>query len=693
MKNNVLLLLLITLLFLPFEKVSAQCFAEITSPANDTTICIGQSINLSAFASCSYLMNNNFNNGSIGSGWSSNATPMYNNPCGPGLPGSGVHCWIGSATNFPRELVTNPFLLFNGCNISWEMRYAADENATDCEDPDEATEGVHLQYSLPPYTTWLDINYWTPNYSYSGPLYVWNEYSQAVPVAAYGSATKIRWYQNLTSGFEWDHWGIDEVQIVCPQSQNIFWSNGPTSTLSQTVTPTMTTEYIVAIFDSLGNIATDTVVVNVIPIPSADFVTESPVCVNQPSTIDLAGTADPNVTYTYNFNGGTVVSGSGAGPYEISWPTPGTYNITLTSSQGNCTDAETRTVVVNSDITVNISPSSASVCPDSSVTLTASGGDTYAWSADPTLVSDNTGIAIATPTAQTTYSVTASNAMGCTGTSTVVVNLYPTPNISVSPVPSAGCIPVVVDFNSDISPAAISYSWNFGDPTSGAANLSTQDSPIHVFSNPGEYDVTLAVVSIHGCPASAVYPSMVKAYDVPIAAFAADSNIINLDNATIGFTDMSVGALSWFWDFGDFGSPTNYSFETSPSHTYTSTGDYIVWMVVDNGFCSDSAYTYISVIQDIAFYIPNAFSPYNEDGINDVFMPAGIGAGMGDNTYRMLIFDRWGQLVFESEDVATGWDGKINGEFANQNVYTYFIEVRYADNLWRKFWGKITLVH
>ncbi|MPM17200.1 hypothetical protein SDC9_63588 [bioreactor metagenome] len=689
---NIFPLVLFTLMSGMFQKADAQCFAEITTPTADTTICAGQSVFLDAFASCNYLMNNNFNNGTIGTGWSSNANPMYNNPCGPGMTGSGIHCWIGSFTNFPRELVTYPFLLYNGCNISWQMRYAADENTVDCEDPDLAGEGVHLQYSLPPYSTWNDINYWTPNSSYSGPLYVWNQYGESVPSTAFGPATKIRWFQDVTSGNNWDHWGVDEVQIVCPQSQNIFWSNGPTNTLSQTVTPTTTTEYIIAIFDSLGNISTDTVVVNVIPEPSADFDVVSPVCLNQPSTIDFSGSNTGTVAYTYDFDGGTVVSGSGSGPYEVSWSTPGTYTVTLTSTAGPCSNTETRTVVVNSDITVTVSPVSASVCPDSSVTITATGGSTYVWATDPSLDSDSTASVSATPTATTTYYVTGTNIQGCTGSASATVSLYSAPSIAITPVPGNGCTPLPVDFNPDVSPGATSYLWDFGDAGSGYQNSSTQQSPVHVYHNAGSYDVTLNVISNQGCPGSATFHSLVTTYDVPVAAFLADSSTLNMMNPTVGFTDMSTGALNWYWDFGEPGSYSNYSNQSNPFHTYGSTGEYIVWMIVDNGYCSDSAYTIISVIQDIAFYMPSAFSPFNEDGVNDVFGPSGIGAGLGDNTFSMRIYDRWGKLVFESKDFFTGWDGKYNGAFVQPGVYTYFVEVQYADKLWRKFWGKVTLV-
>ncbi len=697
MKTNITnITLLFSLVFWALPRhSSAQCFAEITSPTQDTTICIGDSVTISAFASCSILMNNNFDNGTIGSGWSSNANPMFNNPCGPGMAGSGVHCWVGSFTNFPRELVTVPFQLFNGCTIEWEMRYAADENSTDCEDPDMSNEGVHLQYSLPPYSTWTDINYWTPNSTYTGPLYTWNAYSQNIPAAAFGPATKIRWYQDLTSGNTWDHWGVDEVQIVCPQSQNIFWSNGATTnTLVQTVSPTTTTEYIVAIFDSLGNLATDTVVITVIPSPQAGFSVESPVCINQNSTVELDNPASPNVTYTWDFDGATVASGSGSGPYQVNWPTTGSYTVTLTATEGACTSTETQTVTVNSDILVQVTPSSPFVCPDSSIAITASGGATYAWTPSTSLSSDSGATVIATPDVQTTYTVTGFSLEGCTGSATVTVGVYPDPVINVTPLPAEGCEPVVVDFSANITPGASQYLWDFGDPASGMYNTSTSATPYHVFAIPGQYDVSLDVVSTDGCPGRAVYSELITVYDMPVAAFLANPSEVNLSTPTVTFTDLSTGADQWLWNFGEVYSPSNNSTLQNPTHDYSATGEYVVWLIATNGpGCSDTAWSTVQVVQDIAFWVPNAFSPFNEDGINDYFLPNGIGIGLGELDYSMKIYDRWGHLVFESADIDTGWDGRVNGKWAPQGIYSYYIEVKYADGLWHKFFGHVTLFH
>ncbi|MCF8296916.1 MAG: hypothetical protein K9J13_05155, partial [Saprospiraceae bacterium] len=135
----------------------SQCHIGITLPTQDTTICAGDSVWLKSKGSCTFLMNNSFNNGTIGSGWSSTAAnPVFTNPCGPGP--NGLHLWVGTTASTQRTLVTNNYdVALNGCVIEWDMRYGRVQGSGACEDPDAANEGVHLQYSTNNGATWTDF--------------------------------------------------------------------------------------------------------------------------------------------------------------------------------------------------------------------------------------------------------------------------------------------------------------------------------------------------------------------------------------------------------------------------------------------------------------------------------------------------------------------------------------------------------
>ncbi|MBE0641267.1 MAG: hypothetical protein IH599_04475, partial [Bacteroidales bacterium] len=146
MKKLLLLITWILVIFLPGWRVQGQC--AVTAMGYPLEICRGEPVTLTAAGACGYLMMNDFNNGTIGLGWSSNASPMFNNPCPPTIPpATGIVCWIGSATNFPRQLTTIAYNLSIGsnCVINFDMKYGDIQTHTDCEDPDEPDEGVHLQ--------------------------------------------------------------------------------------------------------------------------------------------------------------------------------------------------------------------------------------------------------------------------------------------------------------------------------------------------------------------------------------------------------------------------------------------------------------------------------------------------------------------------------------------------------------------
>ena len=236
-------------------------------------ICSGESVDISAIGGCGFLMDDSFDDGTLSVGWSSNADPMFNNPCGAGPDGS-TYLWIGSASSFPRELVTQQYSVTTDCQICFDMRYAEQTSisGTDCEGPDLSNEGVHIQWSIDDGATWTDIDYYDPNGGHDAQYINWNHYCLDVPAGAVGDYTRFRFFQDLTSGNDYDHWGLDNVEITCPTpNQTIQWSYGPTE-LDPTadVLPTTTTTYTIIVNDgyNVDNADTATVVVNVMGTPN-----------------------------------------------------------------------------------------------------------------------------------------------------------------------------------------------------------------------------------------------------------------------------------------------------------------------------------------------------------------------------------------------------------------------------------------
>src|ERR1051326_6290747 len=131
-----------------------------------------------------------------------------------------------------------------------------------------------------------------------------------------------------------------------------------------------------------------------------------------------------------------------------------------------------------------------------------------------------------------------------------------------------------------------------------------------------------------------------------------------------------------FWDFGDPMSQNNSDSIPAPCHTYPDSGNYCVTLYVSNANnCTDSIQYCLRIDPDFVIYVPNAFTPGDGNGINDVFMAQGT--GIDPNKFKMWIFDRWGNNIFYTEKWGKGWDGHANdgSDLVQEDVYVWKIEV------------------
>ena len=135
-------------------------------------------------------------------------------------------------------------------------------------------------------------------------------------------------------------------------------------------------------------------------------------------------------------------------------------------------------------------------------------------------------------------------------------------------------------------------------------------------------------------------------------------------------------ASAYSWSFGDQSATngTNFSSLLNPAHMYNYVGTYTVNLIATsvNG-CSDEVSQVVEITPDFVLYIPNTFTP-DGNNVNDFFLPMGI--GINEDKYKMEIFDRWGEIIFSSNNFRKGWDGSVKGSgIAEQGVYIYKIEV------------------
>ncbi|MFA5782549.1 MAG: PKD domain-containing protein, partial [Bacteroidales bacterium] len=271
----------------------------------------------------------------------------------------------------------------------------------------------------------------------------------------------------------------------------------------------------------------------------------------------------------------------------------------------------------------------------------------------------------------------------------VEVIVYLLPAVQFTSDTISGCEPLAVTFADSSAPAISTWLWNFGDISSGSNNYSTQQNPTHVYMNAGVYGITLTVTTTNGCTGSYTHQNMIIVLPSPDASFSMYPNVGSSTlNPTITFIDLSTNASTWSWNFGEISSSNNTSNDQNPQHSYESAGIFTVMLVVENPYgCVDSTSNEIWIKQDFAIFFPNAFSP-NGDNENNVFYVRGHGI----KNLHLIIYDRWGEKVFETTSQKNGWDGTFHGKKLDPGVFVYYLEALFYDESKVVKKGNITLV-
>ncbi|HMG81776.1 MAG TPA: PKD domain-containing protein [Ferruginibacter sp.] len=249
--------------------------------------------------------------------------------------------------------------------------------------------------------------------------------------------------------------------------------------------------------------------------------------------------------------------------------------------------------------------------------------------------------------------------------------------------PAKGCAAYTAIFN-NTSLGGTSFAWNFDDPASGALNTSTDISPTHIYNKPGTYIIKLIATDNNTCNKIDSTTFIVVVSPKPVAQFSWSPNP-PVNNTPTQFTNTSTGATKYFWDFDE---NSNTSTEFQPSYQFNlSTTFHVCLQAINDEGCIDTACQDISAIITPLLDVPNAFTP-SKPGNNSVIKVEGFGIGIMD----WKIYNRWGQLVFESTNKENGWDGTFKGVLQPMDVYTYTLQVQYTDNKLYTKTGDITLI-
>lgn len=463
--------------------------------------------------------------------------------------------------------------------------------------------------------------------------------------------------------------------------------DGVTFQPSPTFTNQCAGNYTITVRDANLCIQTLNVVLNNPPALSITTITPVNVSCNQANngtkndgsiSITAAGGTPP---YNYSINNGTTFSSSSI----LNGLIIGTYTIVVTDANGCSGNGG------NINITEPIAITIPSVVTDvlcfgasnGQVVVAPQGGTpaySYSWSNG----NGNNPLSANLPAGNITVTVTDIN--GCSQDLTEMIN-QPAPInfVTFSANLISGCVPLKIIFTNTTDTNLIaSASWNFGN---GITSANIIDSTI--YSIPGTYDVSLTVTDNNGCVGILNQTNYITVYDNPTANFSSTPDNATIFDPTLFFTDLSqFNITSWNWHFDTLGNSSiqnpNFIFPSDDTATYL-----VTLLVIDNNGCTDSIIKPVKIFGESGVFVPNAFTP-DGDNLNEFFMPKGF--GITQNKYSFVIFNRWGEVIFESHQLDIGWDGSYKGTLVPVGVYVWKLNYNDVNGKSHSETGKVTIV-
>jgi len=240
-----------------------------------------------------------------------------------------------------------------------------------------------------------------------------------------------------------------------------------------------------------------------------------------------------------------------------------------------------------------------------------------------------------------------------------------------------GCVPYNALFTNLSGTSDVT--WEFSD-----GSTTNVENPIKLFPTPGTYQVRIIARDPNTCNLidTSEYFSFIVS-ERPNAAFTWQPNP-PITNTPTQFTNLSTGATHYLWNFGDGQSST----QENPIYQYISTDNFNAQLIAYNQYeCTDNITLVVRTLIDPLLDLPNAFTPgrFGENGVIKV-------KGFGISKLDWKIYNRWGQLVFQSNSIYRGWDGTFKGKLQPMDVYAYTLEANLTNGQFVKKTGDITLI-
>lgn len=460
-----------------------------------------------------------------------------------------------------------------------------------------------------------------------------------------------------------------EIHVDNPNANQYSFDNGTNWQIDSVMTGLPSGTYTVCSRNYLGcSVCSDITIDNPVPI---DLTVSNDTLICENGSATLVANASGGISFLYHWN-----FTSNTGSTQIVSPISDSLFTVFAENENGCLSmADSIYVTLRNGITGSISPNGF-ICPGYPIDITASasGGSglyTFNWSNGP----NNVGLSsmqTVSPDSTMTYSVTITDECESTPLNLVTeIEVLPLPVPLISTADPSVCEPAFFTIESLTDASMVEHLyWNISD----GQTFVDQESITTDALQSGVYSVQLIVESPQGCIDSTTFTNFLTVYPQPNADFNYSPNPVKMFNTDVQLTNYSTNGISYQWFIQD-GNPS-YSEQEHLKTTFPDgiSGEYEVTLITTSEFgCSDTITKIVLVIPEILLYAPNTFTP-DGDEFNqqwEVFIE-----GIDIYNFNLKIYNRWGQVIWESFDPTDYWDGTYNGELVQSGIYTWTIEAK-----------------
>jgi len=394
-------------------------------------------------------------------------------------------------------------------------------------------------------------------------------------------------------------------------------------------------------------------------------------------TVYFTNTSIGDSSYFWLFGDGNT--STDVNPYHV-YGAQGNYTVRLVAGTAPCFDTIDQNIVISHNVQALINLSNDSICLGDPTVLDdfgslptiAQGNRISVWDfGDGTTAMGGTQNHIYTQAGIYTITLIVTDTIGCSDTTTVSIFVDNLPYTEMSISDDNVCVGEAVQFTDSIGDGAVNYTWDFGDGNI----LSSVHNPTHTYSQAGNYNVTLTAFYTV-CPLSRT-DTVITVNEYPLINLGEDKTFCPGIDSVIGLMNIENPNEILDWSTG----------EESDQIFVLKSGRY--WASSENNGCVSTDSVWVK--RHCYLNIPNSFSP-NGDGRNDFFIPRSLLAS-GLVQFNMKIFNRWGELIFQTSAVdGRGWDGKYGGKDQPVGAYVYMIDAQWVNGFRNTFKGNITLL-